>query len=68
MYASMRRNGGDRPGLFDGAYLGHRFHSEFEMTEVPAPARRLLFPLVAGVGRLLGKRRRFEDAPEPATR
>jgi hypothetical protein len=38
------------------------------MTEVPAPVRRLLFPLVAGVGRVLGKHRRFEDAPEPATR
>jgi len=43
MYASMRRSGGDRPGRFDGAYLGHRYRTEFEMTEVPKPVRRLIF-------------------------
>jgi quercetin dioxygenase-like cupin family protein len=65
LYASMRRNGGDRPGFFDGAYLGHRYRSEFETTEIPAPVRKLLFPVVAAVGRLLGKHRRFGDGPEP---
>ena len=68
IYASMRRKGGDRPGLFDGAYLGLRYRSEFEMTEVPAPVRRLLFPAIAAAGRLLGLHRRFADAPEPITR
>ena len=68
MYASMRRGGGDRPGLFDGAYLGHRYRSEFELLEVPAPVRRLVFPAIAAAGRLLGRHRRFADAPEPMTR
>ena len=68
VYASMRRGGGDRPGLFDGAYLGHRYRSEFEMVDVPAPVRRLLFPVIAAAGRLLGLHRRFPDAPEPVTR
>ena len=68
VYASMRRKGGDRPGLFDGAYLGHRYRSEFEMTEVPAPVRRLAFPAIAAAGRLLGLHRRFADAPDPMTR
>lgn len=63
----MRRRGGDRPGLFDGAYLGHRYRSEFALTEVPAPIRRLVFPVIAGAGRLLGLHRRFGDAPEPLT-
>ncbi|HLL86936.1 MAG TPA: cupin domain-containing protein [Thermoleophilaceae bacterium] len=69
MYASMRRKGGDRPGLFYGAYLGRRYRDEFEMTEVPAPIRRLELPVVAAAGRLLGlHRRRFADAPEPVRR
>ena len=68
MYASMRRKGGDRPGLFDGAYLGHRYRSEFEMTEIPKPVRRLLFPVIATGGRLLGLHRRFANAPEPIRR
>ncbi|MDQ4025833.1 MAG: cupin domain-containing protein [Actinomycetota bacterium] len=67
IYASMRRKGGDRPGLFDGAYLGHRYRREFEMTEIPAAVRRLVFPVVAAVGRLLGRHRRFADAPDPVT-
>ena len=68
MYASMRRKGGDRPGFFDSAYLSHRYRSEFEMTEIPAPVRRLVFPVVAAAGRLFGMHRRFADAPEPVTR
>src|SRR5918998_2400162 len=52
LYASMRRNGRDRPGLFDGAYLGQRYRSEFEMTEVPAPIQRLVLPVIAAAGRL----------------
>ena len=61
----MRRKGGDRPGPFDGAYLGHRYRTEFEMTEVPAAVRRFAFPIIAAAGRLLGLHRRFGDAPEP---
>jgi hypothetical protein len=68
MYASMRRSGGDRPGFFDGAFLGQRYRSEFEMTEVPSPVRRLVFPVVAAVGSLAGLHRRYADAPEPLRR
>ena len=68
IYASMRRTGRDRPGLFDGAYLGVRYRSEFEMTEIPVLVRRLVFPVVAAAGRLLGLHRRFADAPEPIRR
>ena len=68
IFASMKRNGGERPGLFDAAYLSHRYRSEFETLEVPAPVRRLLFPVIAGVGRLLGWHRRFAGAPEPVRR
>jgi quercetin dioxygenase-like cupin family protein len=65
IYASMRRNGGNRPGFFDSAYLSRRYRSEFEITEVPKPIRRIGFPVIAAAGRLLGLNRRFADAPEP---
>ena len=65
IFASMKRNGGKRPGFFDAAYLSHRYRSEFETLEVPAPVRRLVFPVVATAGRLLGLHRRFAGAPEP---
>jgi len=67
MYASMRRRGGDRPGFFDGAYLGHRYRSEFEMTEVPAPVRRLVFPVVAAAGRAAPALRRRAGAVREGT-
>ncbi|MDQ3241191.1 MAG: cupin domain-containing protein [Actinomycetota bacterium] len=68
LYASTQRNGGKRPGLFDGAYLSTRYRSEFAMLEIPRPVRRLLFPLIVAAGRALGRHRRFADAPEPVRR
>jgi hypothetical protein len=68
IFASMRRNGGKRPRLLDAAYLSHRYRTEFEILEVPAPVRRLLFPVVATASRLLGLQRRFAGAPEPVKR
>jgi quercetin dioxygenase-like cupin family protein len=68
MYASMRRNGGKRPGVFDGAYLSRRYREEFEMLEIPSPVQRFLFPVIVAIGRALGWHRRFAGAPEPVRR
>jgi hypothetical protein len=68
VYASMRRNDGKRPSLFDAAYLTRRYRSEFEMLAIPRLVQRLLFPLVVAVGRLFGRHRRFADAPAPVHR
>ena len=65
MYASMKRSGGSRPDPFDAAFLTRRYRSEFAMVEIPAAVQRLVFPLQVAVGRLLGKYRRYADAPEP---
>ena len=65
---SLGRGRGDAPhppGLFDAAYLSHRYRSEFEIMEAPAPVRRFVFPVIVAVGRLLGRHRRFAEAPEP---
>ncbi len=65
VFASTAANGGRRPRFFDAAYLSHRYRSEFAITEVPAPVRRFVFPLVVAAGRLVGLHRRFAGAPEP---
>jgi len=65
LFASTARNGGKRPGLFDVAFLITRYRSEFAMLEIPAAVQRIVFPIVVAIGHLLGKYRRFADAPEP---
>lgn len=68
IFASIKRHSGKRPGFFDAAYLSHRYRSEFAILEAPAPARRLVFPVIVAVGKLLGMHRRFAGAPEPVRR
>jgi quercetin dioxygenase-like cupin family protein len=68
LYASTKRNGGGRPDPFDAVFLITRYRSEFAMVEIPAAVQRFVFPLQLAVGRLLGKYRRYADAPEPVSR
>jgi quercetin dioxygenase-like cupin family protein len=68
IYESQRSGGGSRPNPFDAAFLTRRYRSEFGMAEIPAPVQRLVFPVVVAVGRLLGKYRKYADAPEPVKR
>jgi hypothetical protein len=65
IFASTRRNGGLRPSLFDAAFLMRRYRSEFTMLDIPPLVSRLLFPLLVGLGMLLGKYRKYRDAPPP---
>ncbi len=67
IFASMRRNGGKRPGAFDGAYLSRRYRTEFQMAEIPQPVQSFLFPVVVAVGGVLGWDKRFAGAPEPVS-
>jgi quercetin dioxygenase-like cupin family protein len=68
LYASTRRNGGTRPDPFDAAFLIWRYRSEFAMVEIPAAVQRVVFPLQVALGRLLGRYRKYADAPEPVRR
>jgi hypothetical protein len=68
LYASTRRNGGTAPDRFEAAFLITRYRSEFSMLEIPAPVKRVVFPLLVMLGKLLGKYRGYRDAPEPVQR
>jgi len=65
LFASTRRSGGKRPGLFDVAFLTTRYRSEFSMLGVPTMVKNVVFPIVAAIGSVLGRYRRFADAPDP---
>jgi hypothetical protein len=65
MFASVKRNGGGRPDLFDAAFLVTRYRSEYAMLELPAFVQRVLIPILYVVGRALGKYKKYADAPEP---
>ena len=68
IYDSMKRSGGHRPDPFDAAFLTRRYRTEFGMAEIPAPVQKLLFPVIVALGRLLGKYKKYADAPEPVRR
>jgi uncharacterized cupin superfamily protein len=68
LFESTKRNGGTRPDPFEAAFLMTRYRTEYAMLEIPAMVRRFVFPLLVAVGRLLGRYRRYADAPEPVRR
>lgn len=65
LFRSAKENGGGRPGLYDAAYLLRRYRSEFGMLEIPAFVQKTLFPVILFFGGLLGKDKKFRDAPPP---
>ena len=68
IFASTARNGGQRPGAFDAAYLTRRYRSECAMLAIPQPVQRIVFPVIVAVGRIRGRHRRFAGAPKPVDR
>jgi uncharacterized cupin superfamily protein len=68
IYASTKRMGGTRPDPFDAAFLVTRFRNEFAIVEIPALVQKIVFPIQVAIGRLLGRYRRYADAPQPVRR
>jgi hypothetical protein len=66
-YDSTKRNG-DRPDLFEVAWLMRRYRTEFSMVEIPAMVQQVVFPIQVLIGTLLGRYRRYAGAPQPIRR
>lgn len=64
IFNSVKENGGKQPSTFDGAYLLSRYKSEFDMVEIPKFVKQVIFPIVLALGKVLGKYKKFDDAPE----
>ena len=65
-YPHTIENGGGERLTFVARRRDER--GEFEILEAPAPARRVVFPVIVAVGKLLGLHRRFAGAPQPVRR
>lgn len=65
LYDAMNQTGSQRPALFDGAYLIHRYRSEYDLPEMPVFVKKVMMPIVYVIGVLTGKYKKFEGAPEP---
>lgn len=65
IFEAQKKSGRARPDPFDAAFLLWRYRSEFGMDGIPALVRRVVFPLQVQLGKLLGKYRKFSDAPSP---
>lgn len=65
IYDSMNANGGKQPGAFDAAFLLDRYRSEFDMLDIPGFVKKVIFPVALFFGKLQGKQRKYDGAPEP---
>ena len=65
IFAAQKRAGGSRPELFDAAFLLWRYRREYRMDAMPWFARAVVVPVVALIGHLTGRYRKFADAPAP---
>jgi quercetin dioxygenase-like cupin family protein len=66
IYRSVKSNGGHRPSAFDSAYLLSKYKTEFDMNEIPAIVKKVVFPVVRFFGIVAGKHKKFEGAPPAA--
>jgi mannose-6-phosphate isomerase-like protein (cupin superfamily) len=65
IYAAQNKSGQAQPETFDAAYLLTRYASEYDMLEIPRFVKKVILPTTYQVGRLLGKYKHFDGAPEP---
>jgi mannose-6-phosphate isomerase-like protein (cupin superfamily) len=68
IFASVKSTGKGRPDIFDAAYLTRRYRSEYAMLAIPMPVQRIVFPIVVIIGTLLGKYKKYANAPAPIAR
>jgi quercetin dioxygenase-like cupin family protein len=64
IYRSTKTNGGKRPSAFDAAYLQTKYHTEFDMVEIPKFVKKVIFPFIVMIGNLTGQYHKFNKAPD----
>lgn len=65
IFEAQKKSGKPQPDIFDAAFLLTRYKSEYDMLEIPGFVKKVVFPVVVFLGKLLGKYKHFADAPEP---
>jgi len=65
LYAAQNKSGKSEPESFDGAWLMTRYASEYDLPGIPVFIKKCIMPLTCLIGKLLGKYKKFSDAPPP---
>lgn len=65
IYAAQNKSGKAQPEKFDAAYLMKRYSDEYDMPEIPQFVKKFIIPATYYIGKILGKYKHFENAPEP---
>lgn len=65
IYEAQKKSGKAQPEAFDSAYLMTRYAKEYDLPEIPKFIKKTIIPMTYFVGRVLGKYKHFNDAPEP---
>ncbi|MCO4294575.1 cupin domain-containing protein [Solitalea sp. MAHUQ-68] len=68
IYAAQNKSGSGRPETFDAAYLMTRYSTEYDTTEIPKFVKKVIIPITYRLGLMLGKYKKFKNAPEPVTK
>lgn len=68
LYAAQNKSGKVQPETFDGAYLITRYAKEYDLPEIPTIVKKTIIPMTYIIGKILGKYKKFEDAPEPVAK
>ena len=68
IYDAQKKSGSAQPEKFDAAYLMTRYSKEYDIPEIPTFVKKTIIPMTYLVGKLLGKYKKFKDAPEPVTK
>ena len=65
LYAATKNQIKPEPNPFDGAFLGTKYQTEYAFPDIPESVTNIIIPITYFVGRLLGKYKKFKNAPKP---
>ncbi|HEX6063259.1 MAG TPA: cupin domain-containing protein [Longimicrobiales bacterium] len=65
IFDAQKRGQRGRPEIFAAAFLAWRYRSEYTLFDMPRLVQKIAFPAIVLVGTLLGKYRKFAQAPQP---
>ena len=65
LYNATKGQKTPNPEPFDGAFLFRNYDSEYGLLELPAFVKKVIIPTTYFIGKVLGKYKKFKDAPAP---
>ncbi|HEX6848497.1 MAG TPA: cupin domain-containing protein [Chitinophagaceae bacterium] len=68
IYDAQKKSGSEQPEKFDGAYLLTRYAKEYDLPLIPALVKKTIIPATYLLGKIMGKYKKFEDAPDPVVK